>query len=110
MAFEGPPPSSILPNWLREERAGVTLSEDEVQSLVELYGESLWTEANCVKTSVTHTADSLQDVREMVMVIAPEAVVKLVEKGKFVDKEAHRVLANKKYVMWWMVPSRLWGG
>ena len=110
MSFEAPPPSSILPSWLREERAGVTLSEDEVQSLVELYGESLWTEANCVRTSVTYTSDSLQDVREMVVVIASEAVGKLVEKGKIADKEAHRVLANKKYVMWWMVPSRLWGG
>ena len=110
MSFEAPPPSSILPSWLREERAGVTLSEDEVQSLVELYGESLWTEANCVRTSVTYTSDSLRDVREMVVVIASEAVGKLVEKGKIADKEAHRVLANKKYVMWWMVPSRLWGG
>eukprot|EP00966_Prymnesium_polylepis_P284878 6581752-Prymnesium_polylepis.1 len=73
MAFEGPPPSAILPNWLREERTGVISSEDEVQSLVELYGESLWTEANCVKTSVTYTSDSLKDVREMVMVIASEA-------------------------------------
>eukprot|EP00966_Prymnesium_polylepis_P157482 3639617-Prymnesium_polylepis.1 len=43
----------------------------------------------------------------MVMVIALEAVVKLVDKGKIVDKEAHHVLANKKYVMW---SSRLWGG
>ena len=44
------------------------------------------------------------------MVIASEAVGKLVEEGKIVDKEAHRGLANKKYVIWWMVPSRLWGG
>ena len=109
-AFEAPPKSEDLARWLREERAGLELTEDEALALAELHAEHLWRDEHCVKAVVTYSKEATNGIRDMAEVIASEAVDKLVEKGKVIDRPAHRLMATKKFVTWWMVPSPIWGG
>ena len=104
-AFEAPPKSEDLARWLREERAGLELTEDEALALAELHAEHLWRDEHCVKAVVTYSKEATNGIRDMAEVIASEAVDKLVDKGKVIDRPAHRLMATKKFVTWWMVPS-----
>ena len=109
-AFEAPPTSENLARWLREGRAGLELTEDEALALAELHAEHLWRDEHCVKAVVTYSKEATNGIRDMAEVIASEAVDKLVDKGKVIDRPAHRLMATKKYITRWMVPSPIWGG
>ena len=107
--MEGPAADAELARWLQEERAGVSLTENEVQAIVDLHCEELWRQDMCVKGNVTYSPVALQDLRAMVEIVAEAAVEKLVESGNIVDKAPHKVITAKKYILWWMQPSRVWG-
>jgi hypothetical protein len=108
--FEAPPPTEMLVRWMREERAGLKLSDIQAQALAELHGESLWNEENVVRGNVSYSSTALDDIRAMVAIIASEAVDHLVEKKSVPDRDAHKRLAIHKYITWWMEPSFIWGG
>ena len=48
------PPTDVLVRWMREERAGLKLSDHEAQALAELHEESLWKEENVVRGNITY--------------------------------------------------------
>ena len=107
--MEGPAANTELARWLQEERAGVSLTETEIHALVELHGEALWRQDICVRGNITYTPEAVLDLRAMIEIVAQAAVEKLVEAGNLVDKAPHKLITIKKYVFWWMQPSRVWG-
>ena len=98
--MEGPASDAELARWLQEERAGVSLTEHEIQALVDLHCDLLWRQDMCVKGNVTYTPVALQDLRAMVEIVAEAAVEKLVEAGKLVDKAPHKAITAKKFILW----------